>query len=308
MKDYRNTTARKWHIICYDKKVVDAIIGKATRWAYILHDRDVYTDTTEHHKAGQLKPPHYHVYVYRRNDTKGEYFMKLGALASPENPTVRVAVQTEASEAILYFQHKTEEALAEKKTPYDRSAIVIDKDDDHYISFAEAQKKREQAEKDKEADNLALLEDLILRSDNPVYMFKRYGRFYATSKRQLQEFRNDILFAPEETLSELSEEARERIKNERPAPLDAFKYDTDLGAMLHELQLMEEKTRKLLFSTQPDRITAVSKLVADRIVLTDTIRMYCTVRNLPSYDVFRGSDYEENTINAYLATLEQKEN
>lgn len=308
MKDYRNITARKWHIICYDKKVVDAIIGKATRWAYILHDRDVYTDTTEHHKAGQLKPPHYHVYVYRRNDTKGEYFIKLGALASPENPTVRVAVQTEASDATLYFQHKTAEAIAEQKTPYDRSEITFDKDDDHYISFAEAQKKREQAEKDKEADNLALLEDLILRSDNPVYMFKRYGRFYATSKRQLQEFRNDILFAPEETLSELSEEARERIRSEHPTPIiENLDYDIDLGAMVYELQRMEQETRDLLFSRHPDRINAVSQLMTERVTLSETIRMYCEVKRIPAPDTPRGSKYRDNSINAYLATLEQKE-
>lgn len=313
MKDYRNITARKWHIICYDKKVVDAIIGKATRWAYILHDRDVYTDTTEHHKAGQLKPPHYHVYVYRRNDTKGEYFIKLGALSSPDNPTVRVAVQTEASDAVLYFQHKTEEAIAEKKTPYDRSEIVLDKDDDHYISFAEAQQKREKAkadaQEDKETDNLAFLEDLILRNDNPVYMFKKYGRSYATSKRQLSEFRNDIIFAPEETLSELSEEARERIRSEQPiACTEGLDYDIDLGAMVYELQRMEQETRDLLLSRHPDRINAVSQLVTERITLSETIRMYCEIKRIPNLDSPRGTKYRDNSINAYLATLEQKEN
>lgn len=313
MKDYRNITARKWHIICYDKKVVDAIIGKATRWAYILHDRDVYTDTTEHHKAGQLKPPHYHVYVYRRNDTKGEYFIKLGALASPENPTARVAVQTEASDAILYFQHKTEEAIVEKKTPYDRTEITFDKDDDHYLTFAEAEQKREkvriEARQDKEADNLTLLEDLILHHDNPVYMFKTYGRFYATSKRHLEEFRNDILFAPDDTLSELSEEARERIRSEKPvSTVENLDYDLDLGAMVYELQRMEQETRDLLLSKHPDRIQAVSQLVADRITLSETIRAYCDIKRIPNPETPRGAKYREDSINAYLSTLEQKDN
>lgn len=305
MKDYTQQSARKWHIICYDIKVVEAIIAKATRWAYILHDRDTKPD-------GTPKPPHYHVYVYRRNDTLGSYFVKLGALTSPDNPTVRVAIQREASDAILYFQHKTPEAIAENKVPYDRAEISLDKDDEHYLTFAEASaqrasqhaQKRAQKRAELSAENSDFLNDLILHHNNPAFMFMRYGWDYAINRDRYERFRSAILITPLEELQGLSEAALECIANEQPPTLDAFKYDIDLGAMLHELQLLEADTRKLLLSKHPDRITAVSKLVTDRMVLTETIRGYCLIKNLPAYDIFRGTDYEENTINSYLATIE----
>ena len=86
-------------------------------YAYIVHDRDIYTAEDEanspEHKAGSLKPPHIHLLMrFERNQPqKTEYIGKWFHIA--ENFVSRIRGQWE--DAVVYLVHKN----AEDKYQYD---------------------------------------------------------------------------------------------------------------------------------------------------------------------------------------------
>lgn len=94
------------------------------KYAYILHDRDVYTPKDEMlypaHKAGTAKPRHYHVYCNFGNQSIDHtYFASLFKVI----PESIKRIETTAANCLLYFVHGTADAIAEGKYQYEWSDV-----------------------------------------------------------------------------------------------------------------------------------------------------------------------------------------
>lgn len=240
MRDYTKDTSRTWHIICYDMLVVKAITEKATRYAYILHDRDKHED-------GTPKPPHFHVYVYRRNDTKGSFFVNLGKKTSPDNGNVRVAVQTNGADAVQYFQHADDESKVKGKTLYPLSEVVFDSkgNDDHFLTLQEREAKMAEKESTREANNLALLNDLLVYRNNKFQLAKRYGMSFICNLSKLMSFADALLFDENLPLDELSDAARECVLHEREEKNMETPPSYEYGEALWQSRMIEEMIERI---------------------------------------------------------------
>lgn len=95
-------------------------------WAYVLHDKDAYTDDDEaanpEHKAGRLKPAHWHVVI--RLKTKA---LEISVIAKwfrvPEN-FVKVKKGRDAFlDSVQYLTHESEKQQRAGKHRYDDSEI-----------------------------------------------------------------------------------------------------------------------------------------------------------------------------------------
>jgi hypothetical protein len=245
MQDYTQVNAKVWHLICYDAKVRDAIIAKATRFAYIHHDKDTLED-------GSPKPPHWHIYVYRRNQCKGEFFVKLGKRIAPDNGTVRVAVQNNGFEAIEYFQHLKEGEPIPNKTSYSLSAVVFDSKgyDDHFKPPEQRDFLRAEAEQKKQDDNVAFINDLLVFRFNPFELAKRYGKGYICNRKAYTDFACDLIDDENTPLDELSEEARSAVLTFRKA-IESPPPDPEFGFVLVTLQSAEESHKRAVLDKLP---------------------------------------------------------
>ncbi|MBR4420724.1 MAG: hypothetical protein IKT32_07555, partial [Clostridia bacterium] len=89
------------------------------KWAYIIHDKDVYTKNEElenpEHKQGEIKPAHVHVYVNFGDDGVNH---ELVANWFKINPHSVKKILTNASNCLLYFVHGTKDAIADGKFQY----------------------------------------------------------------------------------------------------------------------------------------------------------------------------------------------
>lgn len=196
IKNYTKTTSKRWHLVAYSEEVCKALSERCDRWAYIAHEPD-----------DDANQPHFHMYAYKRNAVKGEYFVKEAlALNLERDYNVRVAPQSEASDWVEYVMHTR---YPEKKQ-YTRESITFDNDDKHWLSFEQwnafqaerKQKKREANDRDREAENEAFISDLIRYGHNPVYLAKKYGRDYIKMKKQYDAFLNDLRSTAPEVLAE----------------------------------------------------------------------------------------------------------
>lgn len=294
MRDYTKETSRIWHLVCYDEKVVHAICEKSTRWAYILHDKDILDD-------GSPKPPHYHVYSYRRNDTLGNFYVKLGRSISPDNGTVRVAMQTNAHDAVEYFQHADERSKEAKKTPYPLEAVVFDVkgNDNHFKSQEEREAELEKNRASQEADNLAFLNDIIVHRHNPITLTIRYGRSYIANKEKYDKFVGQLMHDSElPDVELLSDEARDAILAERERT-ELLAPDPDFGLVLLGLQSAEEAHKHAVINNLPPdvRVRAYNEVLALRKQIL-AFEMECLGR--PHYGHSDVIMYRKQCIDAYL--------
>lgn len=293
MQDYTQVNAKVWHLICYDAKVRDAIIAKATRFAYIYHDKDILED-------GISKPPHWHIYVYRRNQCKGEFFVKLGKQIAPKNGTVRVAVQNNGFEAIEYFQHLKDGEPIPNKTPYSLSAVVFDSkgNDDHFKSPEQRDTECAEAEQKKQDDNVAFINDLIVYKDNPFVLAKRYGKSYICNRRTFTEFATSLIDDENTPLEELSEEARLAIQRYRqPKPLP--QPDLEFGLLLLGLESSEDTHKYAVLSNAPSDVrvrTYNTVMELRKQVSAFEIQIF----NLYHISATEMSIYKKSCIDAYL--------
>ncbi len=95
------------------------------KWAYILHDEDVYSLKDEkfnsEHKAGTKKSNHYHVYCNFGNQSiDSDYFAGLFKVA----PNIIQRISSSAANCLLYFVHGTRDSIAEGKYRYDWKKVV----------------------------------------------------------------------------------------------------------------------------------------------------------------------------------------
>ncbi len=107
-----------------EKSNVDFVNELLTRrtikkWAYIIHDKDVYTKNEElensEHIAGTKKPDHVHVYVNFGDDgINHESVAKWFSI----NPHSVKKILSNASNCLLYFVHGTKDAIADGKFQY----------------------------------------------------------------------------------------------------------------------------------------------------------------------------------------------
>lgn len=106
--------------------VLDVLCSYKTikKWAYIRHDRDVYTLKDEQldpeRKAGQPKPSHFHVYCNFSNQSIDS---KLFASWFKINEHSVKRIETTAANCLLYFVHGTAESIAEGKYQYEWSDV-----------------------------------------------------------------------------------------------------------------------------------------------------------------------------------------
>lgn len=263
MQNYTQVTSRIWHIVCYDEKVRDEICSKATRYAYIYHDRDTLKD-------GSPKPPHYHIYVYRRNDTKGDFFVKLGKKVSPENGGVRVAVQNDGAQAVEYFQHLKDGNPIEGKAPYSLNEIVFDSkgNDDHFKSQEQRLAERAEREQKAEDDNVAFINDLIIHRHNPYALAKKYGKGYICNRQRFTEFTDLLIDDYNLPLEDLNEEAinalcqlRDQTTIQLPPP------NVEYGMILLGYQSAQETMKHAVLNNMPPevRVSAYKNLQMSRI-------------------------------------------
>lgn len=109
-----------------DVNILNVLMSYKTikKWAYVFHDRDVYTLKDEmidsSRKAGEKKPSHYHVYCnFGNQSVDHEYFASLFKI----NPHSVKRIESTAANCLLYFVHGTAEAIAEGKYRYSWSDV-----------------------------------------------------------------------------------------------------------------------------------------------------------------------------------------
>lgn len=111
----------------HDVNLLDVLEKYRTikKWAYILHNNDVYNLKDEQiditHKAGTKKPNHYHVYCNFGNQSLNhEYFAGLFKIEA--NMVQRIT--STAANCLLYFVHGTRDSIAEGKYQYSWKNVV----------------------------------------------------------------------------------------------------------------------------------------------------------------------------------------
>lgn len=106
--------------------VLDVLCSYKTikKWAYVLHDRDIYTLKDEQinpdHKAGAHKPNHFHVYCNFGNQSIDS---ALFASWFKINEHSVKRIETTAANCLLYFVHGTADSIAEGKYQYEWSDV-----------------------------------------------------------------------------------------------------------------------------------------------------------------------------------------
>lgn len=253
IKNYLNANSKRWHLVTYSEEVCKALSEHCDRWAYIAHEPD---DDDKH--------PHFHMYAYKRNAVKGEYFVKSALSLNLERDyNVRVAPQTESSDWVEYVMHSQ---YPEKKQ-YPRTSIKFDKDDKHWLSFEEwntfqAERKKKK-EDDRTAQTEAFISDLIRYGNNPVFMAMKYGKEYIRCKRAYDKFLDDLRATPPEILADsLSFDDLEAIAS----TMTHFTFDdasAELGDILVRLDENRQARWDMLHKKTNDKIDplALSELI-----------------------------------------------
>lgn len=109
------------HLAKNNVDFVNELLTRRTikKWAYIIHDKDVYTKNEElenpEHKEGTKKPDHVHVYVnFGENGINHESVADWFKI----NPHSVKKIASNASNCLLYFVHGTKDAIADGKFQY----------------------------------------------------------------------------------------------------------------------------------------------------------------------------------------------
>lgn len=172
------------------QKVLAVFADKIDKWAYILHDKDVYTLQDEKrnyaHKVGTPKPPHYHIMILLRER------QRIGQIAAwfnvPVNQVERKGGKLDGPfiDMVEYMTHR----LHPDKAPYDESAI--DSNVDVHELLLEVDKKRKLVVKyakttediqvycDKIADGSMSLDEV--RAEVGGYTFSKNERAFRTNR------------------------------------------------------------------------------------------------------------------------------
>lgn len=105
-------------------EVLSRLPGVFTEWAWILHDKDRYIDTTEDHKEGDLKKPHIHIVGKRTTATGATSPCPLSTIADglgiPEN---YIKFCKSFNRAVRYLIHADEPDIPDK-FKYPLSAVT----------------------------------------------------------------------------------------------------------------------------------------------------------------------------------------
>lgn len=298
MNTYLEATARKWHCIAYSKEVVDALCKVATRWAYILHDADLKED-------GTPKGNHYHVYLYFKNERKGNGLVALAKRSAATDNNLIVAVQNDSADAIEYFTHESADAKADGKTLYPASAIVYDAKgkDEHFLHYEELQRLRKENRKAKLKEKREerqesvdeFICDLILHGENSYYMARRYGTDFIKNRTHYLQFRSTLLETPISDLEELPETAldfvveyqRQSARRDATTKINGymiFKLDKSVADMFEIICDLENRRLELL-NMRPVPVGCLTSVVHDIVELRTSLANYLpAIGKTPEYN------------------------
>lgn len=204
-------------------KIIHTYRERIVRYAFILHDKDVYTEdkfeddgVTLLHKAGDIKNNHFHVIVsfYNACTLKACY-----KIFTTENDKPRIYSVGDMQTVYEYLTHKND------PDKYQYSKTKICSDDLQF--FEKLCKVGEKSESDNKAEKI--IEDLLINIPTRV-MVSRYGRDFVIHMSQYLDVVSKIKF--EEIC--LDEKKRQDEENARIKELSAreqleFNFDKKVG-------------------------------------------------------------------------------
>lgn len=125
-----------------DHKVFNDLVNntfpKGTQWAFIWHDRDVYTkaDTQKNpkHIAGTTKPKHGHLSLYFRSAKTVTAVADLLGLAKDQHSFIQMFTGKGAKQNLFaYLIHRTEGSMGGGKFMYEHKDVVANFDYNSYV-------------------------------------------------------------------------------------------------------------------------------------------------------------------------------
>lgn len=169
-----------------EDKIKEAVCKKAIRkYAYILHDKDTYTEDDEknnpEHKAGTLKEPHWHICLQFRDSQNTKYVAKWFDIAEQY---VNKSTSGHYEDMLLYLIHKN----SCEKFQYNADEVHANFDYAKFIENNGTLKTRIQ-------ELTELIEDGTLREFNyHKYMTISEYQLYKADIQKAFEYRRDSLY------------------------------------------------------------------------------------------------------------------
>lgn len=122
-----NERSEKGEVILSEEKIIEVLQNHRTikRWAYIMHDKDVYTADDEkrnpRHKAGSLKKRHWHIVMHAPNQVDIEsvakwFFVEPNMIDAPKG-------RNAFFDKIRYLTHESEKEQKKGKYRYPDDAV-----------------------------------------------------------------------------------------------------------------------------------------------------------------------------------------
>lgn len=182
----KNVRARTYNVVFYSsEKDLDCILLKNTeginRYAYILHDKDLYTEDVLNdkgeivHKAGELKKAHFHVLIDFIN---AHTFTSVKRIFTTAEDNPRVEKVTDRVAFFRYLTHKDEKNAYK----YPDSAIVSND-----IKYYQDLEKRGDFSTHSDCVAVQIIEDLRAKVPLKQMMYK-YGRDFIINYQKYKDF------------------------------------------------------------------------------------------------------------------------
>lgn len=151
-------------------------------YAFIIHDKDTYKESTETHRIGDKKDSHVHIVINLQEKTGWKKVKKMFTDILGEKCGIILSDIKDTENATLYLTHETEQAKKDGKHIYDRSEVVTD-NYEYWVS-----KETKQANKEEKQDSLQLFfNDCMALGyvDKEMYIqyIQQYGRDFIINSR-----------------------------------------------------------------------------------------------------------------------------
>lgn len=187
MKNEQKTRFYSWKMISYmsEDNLRRALAENCRNWAYILHDKDIFTAEDEKsnpkNKEGTLKTPHFHVVcTFDREKSANQVTLLFDSYSEGQN-TMKMPCM-DIGDSLLYLTHETQSAIQDGKHMYPRGDMKIS----HEAFYAKYIKG------DEVTDTDTFVDDLLSESFSAERMGRLYGRDFIKNFRSYIYFREVV--------------------------------------------------------------------------------------------------------------------
>lgn len=230
-----------WGLITYaTPDEFQPILERAEHWAYIYHDKDIWTESEikqeikklgqAKHTIGAPKEAHYHIVCRFSTETSLSVIRKLqkgtSNVLGKKLKSITMCIKLEA-----YFTHNTEKARKVGKHIYDIGDLVQKENDDYWQKQLDKELEEQEKSENQKASNEDFLNDLLAENFSLREMAVKYGRDFIKNFDKYMRFRGlftENPYAPTELDIKRKERELDQAINSAQLDLEEL-YETPTG-------------------------------------------------------------------------------